>query len=403
VRKYHLSVTDVEVGFPGQLAKVASISDDRSVVYYDLRSGQTSFLSTSERHDFQIGDVLLVGASQARVVPPDLWSDEKILGIVRKVEDDQVLVEVGSELRWIPSSDDLPVKLGNTVEFSRVLGPVRIVSDTPIRALDRGDNDLDVERFRVREDDRKLDFSDFGGNDAIVTRVRELISTQLEKRALLDKMGARPIRGVLFAGPPGTGKTLLARILASQSKASFFLVSGPAIVSKWVGDSEELLRNIFTAASSEERAVIFFDEIDSIAGQRGETSESSNRLVAQFLTLMDGSQRNGNVVVVAATNRPNDIDAALLRPGRFDWVVQFELPDEADRRKILETSGRTISKAGDMPLDAAAKTSEGWSAAELSAVWAEAALIAASADRPAVWDEDFAVGFARIAQRRNES
>ncbi|MBK2942544.1 ATP-binding protein, partial [Klebsiella pneumoniae] len=167
-----------------------------------------------------------------------------------------------------------------------------------------------------------------------------LIDTQMLRQDELRAIGARPVKGVLFTGPPGTGKTHLARIIAQESGADFYLVSGPTVVSKWVGDSEETLRRIFeaAAASSGGRAIVFFDEIDSSAERRaGDTHEASRRLVAQLLTLMDGFGRDGaNVVVIAATTRADALDPALTRPGRFDWELEFGMPTLHDRYCILK-------------------------------------------------------------------
>ena len=152
-----------------------------------------------------------------------------------------------------------------------------------------------------------------------MSRARELIEVPLRNHEALSAIGARPIKGVLFTGEPGTGKTMLARIIAAQSGAAFYEISGPEIFSKWYGQSEELLRKLFQAAAKHDKAIIFFDEIDSVAAQRGDEShEASKRVVAQLLTLMDGFTPDTNVVVIAATNRPQDLDVALRRPGRFD-------------------------------------------------------------------------------------
>ena len=182
-----------------------------------------------------------------------------------------------------------------------------------------------------------LGFDDFGGlTESHSQRAHELIEVPLQNREALSEIGARPIKGVLFTGKPGTGKTMLAQIIAHRSEAKFYRISGPEIFSKWVGQSEELLRKLFDKAAGSDKAIIFFDEIDSVAAQRVDAShESSTRVVAQLLTLMDGFSSKANVVVIAATNRPQDLDVALLRPGRFDWEIHFPYPDQSDRVDIL--------------------------------------------------------------------
>jgi transitional endoplasmic reticulum ATPase len=184
-------------------------------------------------------------------------------------------------------------------------------------------------------------------------------------------------------------------VIAAESDASLFLVSGPAIVSKYVGDTEEILRKIFAEAQTRDRAIVFFDEIDSIASERTEGShESSDRLVAQLLTEMDGfNEAAGNVIVLAATNRADRIDPALTRPGRFDWEITFKLPTTSDRLSILEVDARRLSTVAPLPLEEIAAATEGWSGAELASVWTEAALLAAEADRSAIDGEDMLAAY----------
>ena len=225
-------------------------------------------------------------------------------------------------------------------------------------------------------------------------------SLPLEKHDALARIGARPIKGVLFTGDPGTGKTLLARIIASRADAFFYEISGPEVFSKWYGETEELLRRIFEDAAGRPRSIIFFDEIDSVAAQRDESHEASRRVVAQLLTLMDGFRPEQNVVVVAATNRPQDIDRALLRPGRFDWKIHFPLPGLDDREAILRVAARPLARHGELPFGQIAVRTEGWSAADLALILSEAALLAVADSRDVMIAEDMLGGHARVAAGR---
>ena len=298
------------------------------------------------------------------------------------------------------------MKLENTVEAGDVQGVVRVLSTTPIRLIDLPSLDDDViDEFRWKSPEgSNLEFDDFGGLNEIVARARELIEVPLQNREALSEIGARPIKGVLFTGKPGTGKTMLAQIIAHQSGAEFYKISGPEIFSKWVGQSEELLRKLFDKAAHSDKAIIFFDEIDSVAAQRDDAShESSKRVVAQLLTLMDGFSSQANVVVIAATNRPQDLDVALLRPGRFDWEIHFPYPDQSDREDILMKTARRLQTKDPLPHGYIAARTEGWSAAELAAILTEAALLAVEDGRREIYEEDYIGGYQRRARYRELS
>lgn len=281
-----------------------------------------------------------------------------------------------------------------------------MLSPDPVRFLDLPSiDDSVIAAFRTdTANHATLTYDDFGGHAAVVARARELIELPLTRRTELTKIGARAIKGVLFSGPPGTGKTLLARIIASRAQVPFYEVRGPEIFSKWYGESEELLRKLFDDAARHERAIIFFDEIDSVAGRRsGESHEASRRVVAQLLTLMDGFSRDQATIVIAATNRPQDIDDALRRPGRFDWNIVFSLPSFEDRVRILEATAREISHDANLSHLVVARQTDGWSGAELAAIWSEAALLAAADDRAVIVDEDYFGGLERVAEQRRRA
>ena len=195
---------------------------------------------------------------------------------------------------------------------------------------------------------------------------------------------------------------MLARIIASRADAQFYEVSGPQILSKWYGQSEELIREIFDDAAKRERAIVFFDEIDSLASQRNDTShEASRRIVGQLLTAMDGFTSDSNVIVLATTNRIGDIDTALRRPGRFDWEINFPLPSRRDREAILVASARPLSVGFNLPHAIIADLTDSWSPAALAAIWSEAALLAVEDDREVILEEDYFGGYERMAARHS--
>ena len=224
-------------------------------------------------------------------------------------------------------------------------------------------------------------YEDVGGLGDELASVRELVELPLADPGRFRRLGIEPPKGVLMHGPPGTGKTLIARAVANEADAHFQHVSGPEIVRKYKGESEEQLREIFEDAAENAPAVVFFDEIDAIAAKRDDTGDTERRVVAQLLGLMDGLDARGEVVVIAATNRPNDLDPALRRPGRFDREVEIGVPDEAGRREILDIHTRGMPLAEDVNLDALAARTHGFVGADLRALATEAAMAAIRRER----------------------
>ena len=189
----------------------------------------------------------------------------------------------------------------------------------------------------------KVSYEDIGGLGDSIKKIREMIELPLRHPEIFERLGIQPPKGVLLYGPPGTGKTLLAKAIASETNSHFISIGGPEIMSKFYGESEGKLREIFEEANENAPSIIFIDEIDSIAPQREEvTGEVERRIVAQLLSLMDGLQSRGDVVVIAATNRPDSIDPALRRGGRFDRELEIGIPDEPSR---LETVSYTHLRA----------------------------------------------------------
>ena len=220
-----------------------------------------------------------------------------------------------------------------------------------------------------------ISYDDIGGLKEEVKKVREMIEIPLKKPEIFEKLGVAPPKGVLMHGPPGTGKTLLAKAVANESDAHFILINGPEIMSKYVGGSEENLREFFEEAEENAPSIIFIDELDAIAPKREETQgETERRTVAQLLTLMDGLNSRGQVVVIGATNRPDSIDGALRRPGRFDREIEIGVPDKDGRKEILEIHTRGMPLAEDVDLDNLAETTHGFVGADLEALSKEAAM-----------------------------
>ncbi len=223
-------------------------------------------------------------------------------------------------------------------------------------------------------------YEDIGGLDKELAKVREMIELPLKHPELFERLGIDPPKGVLLHGPPGTGKTLIAKAVASESNAKFFLINGPEIMSKFYGQSEQRLREIFKSAQEQAPSVIFIDEIDSIAPKREEVQgEVERRVVAQLLTLMDGLHKRGHVIVIGATNRVDALDPALRRPGRFDREIEIGIPDKKGRKEILQIHTRGMpfdgdEKERDALLTELAEITHGFVGADLAALAREAAM-----------------------------
>ena len=221
----------------------------------------------------------------------------------------------------------------------------------------------------------KVTWEDIGDLEEVKQKIREIVELPLKYPELFEHLGIEPPKGILLYGPPGTGKTLLAKALANEIGAYFVTINGPEIMSKFYGESEERLRKIFEEAQANAPAVIFIDEIDSIAPKREEvTGEVEKRVVAQLLTLMDGLKERGKVIVIGATNRPDALDPALRRPGRFDREIEIPPPDKRARREILAVHTRNMPLAEDVDLDKIADMTHGYTGADIAALVKEAAM-----------------------------
>lgn len=275
-----------------------------------------------------------------------------------------------------------PVKKGDLFLVRQAMHPVefKVVETDPADCcIVAPDTVIHCEGEPIRRDDEeKLDevgYDDIGGLRKQLAQIREMIELPLRHPTLFKTLGVKPPRGVLLHGPPGSGKTLIARAVANETGAFFFLINGPEIMSKMAGESESNLRKAFEEAEKNAPSIIFIDEIDSIAPKREKANgEVERRIVSQLLTLMDGLKGRSSVVVIGATNRPNSVDAALRRFGRFDREIDIGVPDENGRLEVFRIHTRNMKLDDDVDPEAIAKETHGFVGADMAALCTEAAM-----------------------------
>ncbi len=275
------------------------------------------------------------------------------------------------ERTFIEGDTTLVMMLGHAIPFTvtktRPHGIVKVTAETRLTIL----NEPALEGRGLP----RTTYEDIGGLHEEIQRVREMIELPLRHPELFQRLGIEPPKGVLLHGPPGCGKTLLVRAVANESEANFFSINGPEIMSKFYGESEARLREIFQQAQKNSPSITFIDELDAIAPKREEvTGEVERRVVAQLLALMDGLSGRGNVIVIGATNRPGALDPALRRPGRFDREIEIGVPDKHGRYEILQIHTRGMPLAEDVGLKKLAAMTHGYTGADLAALCRETAM-----------------------------
>ncbi len=273
---------------------------------------------------------------------------------------------------------DRPVRAGQRIRVERLAnGPFEIVGTKPggsVRITDATSVRVVADGAEGETGGERITYEDIGGLDEELDIVREMIELPLSEPELFRHVGIDPPKGVLLYGPPGTGKTLIARAVANEVDASFHHISGPEIMSKYKGESEEQLRERFEEAEENAPSIVFFDEIDSIGSKRDAEADVENRVVAQLLSIMDGLDPRGDVIVVGATNRIDVLDPALRRGGRFDREIEIGVPNAEGRREILEVHTRGMPLADDVSLDRLAERTHGFVGADIHGLATEAGM-----------------------------
>eukprot|EP00246_Nothoceros_aenigmaticus_P017241 TRINITY_DN829_c0_g1_i1.p1 TRINITY_DN829_c0_g1~~TRINITY_DN829_c0_g1_i1.p1 ORF type:complete len:397 (+),score=91.15 TRINITY_DN829_c0_g1_i1:36-1226(+) len=318
-----------------------------------------------------------------------LQSVGQIIGeVLRQLDNERLIVKASSGPRYV-------VGCRNKVDKEKLAAGTRVALDmttlTIMRALPR---EVDPVVYNMlHEDPGNVSYSAVGGLNDQIRELRESIELPLMNPELFIRVGIKPPKGVLLYGPPGTGKTLLARAIASNIDANFLKVVSSAIVDKYIGESARLIREMFGYARDHQPCIIFMDEIDAIGGRRFSEGTSADREIQrtlmELLNQLDGFDQLGKVKMIMATNRPDVLDPALLRPGRLDRKIEIPLPNEQSRTEILKIHAAGITKHGEIDYEAIVKLAEGFNGADLRNVCTEAGMFAIRASRDYVIHEDF--------------
>jgi len=360
-----------------------------------LTAGDPDALSVAQVHDVIVAgtDGIWRKGSEAD------WEPNVKIGTIERVDGSAALLQTphGVLFRTIPAG--MSVHVGNTVTYDGRTDILNVFSGDTVRPS-LLDDDFNVES--IRSTPRAMDWSEFAGFPDLLQEAKDLVAVHTDQpaRAELSRLGVNPIRGILFDGPPGTGKTFLAQIMASKSRATFYLVTTAALGGRLVSESEQRLQRIYTDAATQELSIVFIDEIDTLTGHRESDQNSGSRLVNVFLTNMDGVQAPDNVITIGTTNLLGSIDHALRRPGRFDRQLTFTYPDVDDRDAILRS--RTHVTSGEIDYRAIAERTESWTAADLGAIWQHAGELTVISGRSAIRNDYFLIGFERAAAARKK-
>ena len=295
-----------------------------------------------------------------------------------------------------------------TEETKSELEPdARVAVNNSLSIVKRLDKETDV-RARVMQVDHSPDvtYADIGGLEGQMQEVRETVEMPLDRPEMFQQVGIDPPSGVLLHGPPGTGKTMLAKAVANQTDATFIKMAGSELVHKFIGEGAKLVRDLFEVARENEPAVLFIDEIDAIASKRTDSKTSGDaevqRTMMQLLSEMDGFEERGEIRIIAATNRFDMLDPAILRPGRFDRLIEVPKPDEEGRGIIFRIHTRDMNVADDVDFTALADMADDASGADIKAICTEAGMFAIRDDRTEIYMDDFVAAWEKISAETND-
>jgi len=380
-------------------ARVLSVDDENECAWLEFPNGLMAELDVSELNDVVAGSFVRVSNDLEHVeeAPGGAGFPRQFqtIGTLKHIAGSRALIEIGGKVVAADSEGIEKPTVGNFYAYDDSMRRWLPLSATEAKIVSGNDGG---EELPFRVDDLREAGSGLAAVGGFEERAREL--SRLVRASFLtrepDSVDAqeKAISGAIFFGPPGTGKTHLARAIAEETGAQLITVSGPELVSKWVGATELVIRQLFQLAREHPRSIIFFDEFDTIGSRRSSDSEDYvNRQVGQLLATMDGADVRTRPFVIAATNRLEDVDPAFLRPGRFDHPVEFKLPDASERAQIVRVQAREFPKVTDDVLAWIATVTDGWSPAELGLIWTRAAAQQRLSDAPYLSLEHVMLGY----------
>lgn len=410
-----------------ELALVNEIADsgDPILAYYDKSDNS---VVPDETGEAEVGDIVEVdspGYSNERVVAvvkKGGYDRGKQIAVVRKVFDEHLVLNTENGLIEIPRPEE-DVEEGYTIALTPATSFSEIIDEDPVDVdsksdvnidsinlgsnLDGDEEDAEQGDLYKSENVGDVSFDDVIGLKDAKDRLNEAVSIPMEKPGEMDRFNLERRFGILFYGPPGTGKTMMAKAAANEwgSSDSFFHIGGPEIVSKYYGESERQIRDVFNAAKSkaeeeDEPAVVFIDEIDSVVPRRDRADETERRIVAQFLSELDGLEDRGDIIVIGATNLIEVVDPAVRRPGRFDEEIEFSLPNAGERKMILEVHSEEMPLSSSVDFQDIAERTKGWSGADLESIVKKAGLIALKDEKSEIHHEDIIIALERYNEQR---
>ncbi|RRJ33414.1 proteasome-activating nucleotidase Pan2 [Halocatena pleomorpha] len=323
-----------------------------------------------------------------------LKTSAQYIATVEEVIDDQVVIKQHGNNQEVLT--DLSPRLQEQIEAG---DRVSISDSFTVQTVLSSETDSRAQAMEVTQRPR-VTYEDIGGLDEEIREVQETVEEPLLDPDQFDAVGIEPPSGVLLHGPPGTGKTMLAKAVANQTEATFIKMAGSELVQKFIGEGSRLVRDLFELAAEREPAVLFIDEIDAIAAKRTDSKTSGDaevqRTMMQLLSEMDGFDDRGEISIIAATNRFDMLDRAILRPGRFDRLIEVPKPDHEGRKRIIEIHATEMDLSDDIEYDELATMTEGFSGAQLSSLVTEAGMFAVRDERTTVRSEDFEAAYDKL-------